>query len=666
MRRSAIGPALLIALFSIAPSIPAGAASSTTLFSSCGVFGGAQICSGEVPSFDGTLLDVDLTSPTTSGDRHPLMVMLHGFGNNKHEWESVNDEADNADKWHWNSHWFAEHGYYVLTYTARGFNDPGKDHAYQPDTPGGSSALPPSAGFPDKATIHIKSKEFEIKDTQYLAAVIANNYPDLDRNAVAVTGGSYGGGESWLQASLAANSNTSDGQPAWSAFPGLPALQLQVAVPKYPWTDLAYSLAPNGHGGGPSLSDIYESAQGSPSSFEVDENPFGVPKMSWALALYAAGNATGRFEHAEDDPTYSQEEREDGIPFGPPISTDVWLVRATQDPYPSSDPVVRQIRRGLTKYRSAYYQVDGWAAERAANHEVAVMSISGWTDDLFEAIESFREFKYLKRLDDLWPVSVAVADVGHPRAQNKPATWHRLNNRAWEFVQSNINGAHQRQTHVYSEPTICANDPDASQNLDAAQQLEGRTPEDLSHGTLTVTYSGSDAFTEASGLGDPDGVATDPLTQEVLPSNVSPPCRVSTAPTFPGRYSGISDVIDRHILYVGLGEIDVTYLQTGITAELDARVWDVAPNGTALLVTKGAYRIDPAKRDVGGLLRLPLFGNQWNLEVGHRIRIDLTEANVPFLVNGKTPNTLAISNIQLLLPTREAATLSMSGEQTSA
>src|SRR5205807_3082165 len=142
---------------SLAPSTPAQATASVPGFNACPAYGDLRICSGEVPSFDGTLLDVDLTLPATSGDRHPLMIMLHGFGNNKHEWESVNDVADNADKWHWNSHWFAEHGYYVLAYTARGFNDPGKAVAYQPDTPAGSSALPPSAGFPDKATIHIKS-----------------------------------------------------------------------------------------------------------------------------------------------------------------------------------------------------------------------------------------------------------------------------------------------------------------------------------------------------------------------------------------------------------------------------------------------------------------------------------------------------------------------------
>ena len=110
-------------------------------------------------SFDQTSLDVDLTLPAPgSGSRHPLIVMLHGFGNDKHEWESLTDEADpnNPDKWHWNSHWFATHGYYVLTYTARGFAT-GPAQGYEPATPPGTSRLTSPS-----ATIHLKSKEFEV------------------------------------------------------------------------------------------------------------------------------------------------------------------------------------------------------------------------------------------------------------------------------------------------------------------------------------------------------------------------------------------------------------------------------------------------------------------------------------------------------------------------
>ena len=47
------------------------------------------------------------------------MVMFHGFGSIKHEWESATDEGDGADKYHWNSHWFANHGYYVRPHRSR-------------------------------------------------------------------------------------------------------------------------------------------------------------------------------------------------------------------------------------------------------------------------------------------------------------------------------------------------------------------------------------------------------------------------------------------------------------------------------------------------------------------------------------------------------------------
>src|SRR3954454_21738638 len=145
----------------------AGPASATTLSDAftgaCPTYGDIQVCSGSVPSFDGSKLDVDLTLPTGGGGRHPLIVMLHGFGNNKREWESTTDAGDGADKYEWNSHWFARHGYYVLTYTARGFRDDGPTGDYEPDTPGDPSG---SAG-PPQGTIKVKSRDFEIRDTQW-------------------------------------------------------------------------------------------------------------------------------------------------------------------------------------------------------------------------------------------------------------------------------------------------------------------------------------------------------------------------------------------------------------------------------------------------------------------------------------------------------------------
>jgi dienelactone hydrolase len=619
-----------------------------------GDYGGVAICSGEVPSFDGSTLDVDVTQPAPdTGSTHPLIVMLHGFGNNKHEWESTTDQGDGADKYHWNNRWFAEHGYYVLTYTARGFRDDGTTGSYEPATP----ADPQGSVDAPNGTIHVKSRDYEIRDTQWLAALVAATYPNVDTSQVAVTGGSYGGGESWMQAS----------QATWdyphAQDPTLPVLQLQVAVPKYPWTDLAYSLAPNGHGGGPTKQDIYESSQAPPDSqtgggSPATGNPLGVPKASYIAGLFAEGTADGVFDEGTDVPPPVNENGEENIP--------AWNARITGvgDPYPDGDPLLQQAARGLTVLRSAYYQDPQWHAE-LANREVAIFSIQGWTDDLFEPVESFRMFKYLKRLDPRWPVSVAVADVGHSRAQNPPDTWHRLNNQAWQFVQSQIHGSHQQQTTVSSQPTICAGEPDQPPST-PADEVTATTPEGLSKGTLTITYGGGShtLANPLSGGPDPNGPATDPVVGgDIAPSGQN--CRTSTQPAA-GGYTGVSGPLPEHTTYVGLGEVDVSYQLTPpltTQAQLDARVWDVPPSGPAYLITRGTFRLDTLNGyDAStGNLRLPLYGNDWRLAPGHEIRLDLTQVDEPYYRPNNEPSSITYGTPVLVLPTREAQHQSLTG-----
>jgi predicted acyl esterase len=602
----------------------------------CPTYGDMRICSGEVPSFDGMKLDVDLTLPSSgTGTSHPLILMFHGFGNDKREWESTTDEGDGGDKYHWNTHWFAEHGYYVLTYTARGFRTDPPSRPDQPNTPGTDSIDAPSG------TIHLKSKEFEIRDSQWLAALVARDYPDVNPNEIAVTGGSYGGGESWLQAS----------QPTWTfprdTDPSLPVLQLQVAMPKYGWTDLAYSLAPNGHG-----PDLYASSEGA-AAVPVGR-PFGVAKASWITGFSVSGQQNGVFE-AGTTTTPSMEG---------PISIPAWLdrVMGQGEPYDVAgveDPLMTQVRRGLTEFRGSYYQ--DWA-HQVGRREVAIFAMQGWTDDLFEAIESFREFKQLKALDPKWPVALAVADIGHSRAQNKPDTWHRLNNQANQFLSAQITGSHQQTTTVTSEPTICGNDSTSGNNDGAAQSVSASTPEGLSAGTLLVRYSRGATTTSASGATDPNGEATDPVFADFLTA-VSPigrPCRTSPGPS--PDYTAVSTPLKSASTVIGIGYVTVPYTLVGTTAQLDARVWDVAPDGNTLLLTRGTYRLDaPTFDGNAGTLRLPLFGNHWRLPVGHRVRLDLTQVDNPFLRPSNVASAITFLPPTLVLPTRESGTQTITG-----
>jgi dienelactone hydrolase len=621
---------VLVTTLGIAGLGPSGAAAAQPKFTPldhCGTYAGLEICSGEVASFDGTLLDADLTLPPAgTGQRHPLIVLLHGFGNDKHEWESTTDDADGGDKWHWNSHWFATHGYYVLTYTARGFqSQPGR--AYEPDTQVGTSRLTSPS-----ATIHLKSREFEARDTQWLSALAAASLPHLDRRRIAVSGGSYGGGESWLLAS----------QAEWtfphSVLPALPVLSLQVAVPKYPWTDLAYSLLPNGHG------DPYTSAQVG--------NPIGVDKLSYTNALFAIGNSTGMFE-AGTTTTPSTEG---------PINLLSWFSRIVDvgEPYetPSgqdADSIVTQVRRGLTVFRGSYYQSADWQRQ-VGRREVAVFSISGWTDDLFPPVESFRQFKELKRLDPLWPVQVGVADVGHPRAQNAGPVWQTLNAQAWEFLSGQIAGSHRQQTSVFSLPTQCA-----PRSEPASGRVTASTPEALARGHLTVDYSASQVLTSDSGLADPNGPATDPLVHATSLESTQAPCITSPGPAV-GGFTGLSSALPRSSTYVGPGYVEVQYVFTGQSGQLDARLWDVAPSGETLLVSHGAYRLDVAGFDTPtGTLRVPFSGNHWQFAAGHRLRLDLTQVDQPFLRPSNLPSSVAFTNPRLVLPTHEASETTLTG-----
>jgi len=109
----------------------------------------------------------------------------------------------------------------------------------------------------------------------------------------------------------------------------------------------------------------------------------------------------------------------------------------------------------------------------------------------------------------------------------------------------------------------------------------------------------------------------------------------------------------------------VNYVLAGPGATLHARVWDVAPDGTALLVTRGTYRLDTlAAGDAdppAGTVRLPLYGNHWPLDAGHRIRLDLQEVDTPTFRPTNLVNTLTLAPPALELPTRQAGTVPLTG-----
>src|SRR5205823_8382861 len=155
------------------------------------------------------------------------------------------------------------HGWVVVNSTARGF----KESCGSQDQDANCT--------PDGYT-HLSDRRFETRDSQTLFGKLVDA-GIADPARLAATGGSYGGGQSWLLATSL----------PWKTHDGR-SLQLRAAVPKFPWTDLLSSLAYNGR------------ATDRPDQRRSHTRPFGVPKESYVHALYAAGRAIGQGRYDEN------------------------------------------------------------------------------------------------------------------------------------------------------------------------------------------------------------------------------------------------------------------------------------------------------------------------------------------------------------------------------
>jgi predicted acyl esterase len=87
-----------------------------------------------VQSFDGAPLDVDVTLPSVGNGRFPTIVMFHGWGGDKTSFEAATPEGTTTETYHWNNNFYAQRGYAVVNFTARGFGHscgggPAADHS---------------------------------------------------------------------------------------------------------------------------------------------------------------------------------------------------------------------------------------------------------------------------------------------------------------------------------------------------------------------------------------------------------------------------------------------------------------------------------------------------------------------------------------------------------
>ena len=630
---------------------------------------------------DGTIaLDVDVTLPTSPppAGGSPMVVMMHGCcSGDKTSWQANTFDAG-GERWHYSDAWFAARGYVVVTYTSRGFVN--------------------SQNRGSTGQTELDSRSFEINDYQHLACQVigASNGAgqafddvtpvEIDPDRVVTTGGSYGGGFSWMALT----------DPKWTCTAdtgaGGVSPSLAVSAPKYGWTDLVYSLVPTGlHSQDPGSLPATNGCDSGPrqpdgSPCPGPANPVGIPKQSINAALYASGK-TGVPPLTSNHTT-----------FPPKIDEGIACL---EGPYPADfNPAcantVNNLLPEFLRERSAYYQqqfFDNIASD--PGYRVPVFSAATFTDPLFTDVEHRRMLNRLRSVVPGYPIQTYHGDYNH-FVQNKAKEWGdlcgadhhvcsaadypnggaspsdynadpggllrtgvttRLNDFVDHYAQPDANPAQPEPAFdVTASLQVC---PQNAADVGAAPdeggpQFTAPTFEQLAPNVLDVDMPGP-AATTSDAEPNPHGLSSDPLGNQVANGSR---CPVENTPAGPGVASYLSDPLPSDQTMLGATNVEIDFTFTGADPvlsgfQLNARLYDVYPDGTAVMVDRGVQRVAEAS----GTLHYTLHGNGWRFLAGHRIRIEIAQDDQPYLQVATPPSSASLSAVRLHIPVREGGSI---------
>jgi dienelactone hydrolase len=565
------------------------------------------VCTGRLASFDGTPLDTDLTLPATGTQPRPLIVMLHGWGDSKTQFEASTLAGNGTNTWHWNNAWFAARGFAVLNYSARGFDEScGQDPAA-----GYSYATDPACQGKASWT-HLADRRWEIHDTQYLVGLLVDAGV-VQPSQVVVTGDSYGGGQSWLLALSQDKVMLPGGHLVpWRSPDGVP-IQLAAAVPQFSWTDLAQALTDNGR-----ASDGYPGAP--PPG--PHENPYGVEKQSYVAALYADGTATAQYAGAND----------------PTADLPGWFAALNAgEPSTQADPLVAQALHQLEKYRSAYYLPVPPPAT-----QVPVFAAQGVTDPLFPGIQLLQMVNKLTAAYPGYPVWTALGDLGHAYAANPHALWVSVNDEANTFLSAVLAGQQPPLSRISLTTVGCLPGQQVSTYTAASfPALATRVMHLTAPGPATVV-------SDPNPVPGPEAVQADPIAG----GGTTGGCRVMGTTTDPGVAAWTWSP-QTPVTLAGAPSVRVTVTLNGTDTELAARLWDVDPaTGKQALITRAVYRLTVPAAGQVKRLAFELWPTGWALAAGHQLKLELTPDDSPTWRPDNLPASMTLTKVSLAVPVR--------------
>lgn len=497
----------------------------------------------------------------------------------------------------------ARNGYIVLRYSSRGF---GK-------TPGEVDLVGPKETQDLLDAVHFVNDE---RIPELAGKVIHND--------VGQWGASYGGVQAWALAT--------SGDPA-----------IRTVVPTDTWTDAYQALLPN---------DVF--------------------LLTYANGFYATGW----------DPTASLV---NGLTGGDPASTRPsltnnysqelhrWLAEA------NSGVNVADFKAGLDA-RSVMYKI--------GKVHVPVFMVQGSNDGLFSENQAIAAYQALHHRRD--PVRLYMGGIGHPPSNgstSSPEAQHILTEvKAWfdHYLKGISNGIDEMPPIEYSHTTYFNNTWDGTTRSANSYPLgrpqtfnlctTGPTGGILARRSCPIADPAVAVSTPTAGGYDQEPVTANDIKsaiQELTGCGQGLPTCQQTPPDLgaaPSVLTYDSAPAARATEWVGLPRLDLKVaaadvLPAGVRAgaaafQLDPKFYDVAPDGTAALLTRGAYA-QPLNASALSPQALPshrvsydAFGLSYLLPPGHRLRLTLSTSDAPYLRPTVNPFAVVLfAGSELKMPT---------------
>jgi hypothetical protein len=607
----AIWTAVLVVL-----AIPADAAASSPqpfgnacTLESYGVrFCPAASLSQRVASFDGAPIDADVTLPATGSGPWPTIVMAQPYGTDKTEYETT--QASGAGPWGvgYSNVWFAKQGYAVVTYSMRG-------------TGNSCGTTQSRAGYTACTNVEFElgDQRYDARDVQWMLGLLVDEGIAAP-NALGVTGVSLGSIVSLELAVLDNRIRLMNGSYApWTSPKGVP-LHISAVYTNSSIADVMDLAAPNGR-----------FLSFAPQTATNDDNPIGVIKASFPSDA-VGGSQPGASNIWDVPPSPGAFDFPGGV--------------ATAEASEPNNPAVVAFADELHNYHQAVGMQIGT--------ETAPLFIEdGWDDVVVNgASQAIRLADYLEQNAPNANVALQLADIGHPLSGQKAADFLATFRQATAFLnhylQDNPPGPVPGSVTAWS--TTCpVSAPSAGPKT--AEGMDALDPG-------VVSFSSAAAQTVSSG-GDPQIGARLDWTQGVA---IPGACQTFSSVNWPGT-AVYTHPVTQTFTMLGLPTMRFHVATSGNFGQLDARLWDVAPNGQETYVTRGTYALTNNQQ---GMITWQMWGGGHTFHPGDTIRVELLASDTPTERASPSPFTVSVSDFLIDLPSTTKSAAGAPGSATGA